>query len=286
MKYKKKRNIIIGAIIILLSFLAGSLSKQGKEVVKYFSKDAPLYFVERVVDGDTFIVKKLKVESEKLEEGNDRISHSVRDDNSQLKVRFINIDAPEKDECYFNTSKKALEDLIEGKYVKLLKDVSDQDDYGRLLRYVILPSDQIDWSKQKTPGMNLESTSTQGDDLLVDRYLAKNGFVKYMAAPPNNQYRDLISSAMWYAYDNKIGMWKACDYKPDNIQKRQQDEGPENSECIIKGNISEKSFGKTYLVPGCDNYNRVKIDTRKGEAYFCTEEEAIEAGFRKATNCP
>jgi hypothetical protein len=29
-----------------------------------------------------------------------------------------------------------------------------------------------------------------------------------------------------------------------------------------------------------------KYDNRKGEQYFCSEQEALSAGFRKATNCP
>jgi len=255
---KKSKQSMWVLIIFLVGILFGSLTKQGKEIIKYFEKDTPLYLVERVVDGDTFVIQ------------------------NNERVRFINIDAPEKGECYFEESKQALKNLIEGKYVKLIKDVSEKDDYDRLLRYVILPSTQIDNGSQ----VRKPATGSSGDDLLVDKYLAKNGFAKYMAAPPNNQYRDLISSAMWSAYDNQIGMWKACGYQPDNIQKRQQDEGPENPKCIIKGNISEKSFGKTYLIPGCDNYNSVKIDTRKGEQYFCTEKEAEKAGFRKATNCP
>ncbi|MFH1890530.1 MAG: thermonuclease family protein, partial [Candidatus Kuenenbacteria bacterium] len=176
---------------------------------------------------------------------------------------------PEKGECYYEESRQALIDLIQGKYVRLIKDISEQDKYDRLLRYVILPSDD-----------------PKVDDILVDKYLAQNGYARYMPSPPNNQYRDLISSAMWQAYDNKLGMWGACEYKPDNINKRQQDSAPENADCIIKANISEKGFGKTYLIPGCDNYNSVKIDTQKGEQYFCTEKEAQDAGFRKATNCP
>ena len=82
-------------------------------------------------------------------------------------------------------------------------------------------------------------------------------------------------------------MWGVCDYKEKNdTNLREQDSKPTNSECIIKGNISEKGYGKTYLIPGCDNYERVKIDIRKGEQYFCSEADAEAAGFRKATNCP
>ncbi|MBU4360904.1 thermonuclease family protein [Candidatus Parcubacteria bacterium] len=257
MKYTKKRNIIIGVIAVLVAFLGGSLSKTGKEVIKYFSADAPLYLVTKVIDGDTFEI------------------------SSKERVRFINIDAPEKGECYFEESTKALKDLIEGKYVRLIKDVQGVGDFGRLLRYVILPNTQMD-TDVKTDITDNKS----GDDILVDKYLAQNGYARYMPSPPNNQYRDLISSAMWQAYDDQLGMWGVCGYVPENINKRQQDTGPENEDCIIKGNISEKGFGKTYLIPGCDNYNSVKVDTRKDEQYFCTEKEAQDAGFWKANGCP
>ena len=51
--------------------------------------------------------------------------------------------------------------------------------------------------------------------------------------------------------------------------------------CLdIKGNISA-SGEKIYHVPGQANYNRTLID-KEGEAFFCTETEAVEAGFRKA----
>jgi hypothetical protein len=50
---------------------------------------------------------------------------------------------------------------------------------------------------------------------------------------------------------------------------------------LIKGNISS-SGEKIYHVPGGANYNQVKIDEAAGEAFFCTEEEAQAAGFRKA----
>jgi micrococcal nuclease len=65
-----------------------------------------------------------------------------------------------------------------------------------------------------------------------------------------------------------------------------QEASKPKEDCVIKGNISDRGFGKIYFVPNCINYNRVKIDLKRGEKWFCTEEEAKEAGFRKATNCP
>jgi hypothetical protein len=54
--------------------------------------------------------------------------------------------------------------------------------------------------------------------------------------------------------------------------------------CAIKGNVSAKKE-KIYHVPGCPNYGQTKIDT-PGEKMFCTEKEAMGAGWRKALNCP
>lgn len=50
---------------------------------------------------------------------------------------------------------------------------------------------------------------------------------------------------------------------------------------IIKGNISA-SGEKIFHVPGQANYNNVKIDEAAGEKFFCSEDEAIAAGWRKA----
>ncbi|MFH1890856.1 MAG: thermonuclease family protein, partial [Candidatus Kuenenbacteria bacterium] len=129
MIYTKKRNIIIVAVIFLVGVLGGSLIKSGKEIIKYFSKDTPLYYVESVIDGDTFWTE---INVDKKADETDNNSGSV-------KVRFYNIDAPEKGECYYEESRQALIDLIQGKYVRLIKDISEQDKYDRLLRYVILP---------------------------------------------------------------------------------------------------------------------------------------------------
>src|SRR5688572_7381986 len=50
---------------------------------------------------------------------------------------------------------------------------------------------------------------------------------------------------------------------------------------IIKGNIS-RDGRKLYHAPGMPNYNQVKINPDTGELFFCTEEEAVEAGWEKA----
>ena len=48
--------------------------------------------------------------------------------------------------------------------------------------------------------------------------------------------------------------------------------------CPIKGNISQN--GQIYHAPWSPFYNRTKISTSKGERWFCSEAEAVEAGWR------
>jgi hypothetical protein len=55
--------------------------------------------------------------------------------------------------------------------------------------------------------------------------------------------------------------------------------------CTIKGNIA-KDGEKIFHVEGCQSYGATKIDTSAGEKWFCSEEEAKKAGWRKALNCP
>lgn len=57
---------------------------------------------------------------------------------------------------------------------------------------------------------------------------------------------------------------------------------PLNPRCNIKGNISVSTGKKIYHVPGQQDYEKTVITTEKGERWFCSEQEAIEAGWTKA----
>lgn len=61
-------------------------------------------------------------------------------------------------------------------------------------------------------------------------------------------------------------------------------EEPSGSSCEIKGNISSKQE-KIYHMPGCGSYEKTVIDESAGEQWFCSEQEAVAAGWRKAGNC-
>lgn len=55
----------------------------------------------------------------------------------------------------------------------------------------------------------------------------------------------------------------------------------QSAACNIKGNVSRKGE-RIYHVPGQKFYDRTKISESMGERWFCSEDEALTAGWRKA----
>jgi len=55
-----------------------------------------------------------------------------------------------------------------------------------------------------------------------------------------------------------------------------------NPDCNIKGNISIKSRERIYHVPGQRYYPETVIRPEFGERWFCSEQEAMSAGWRKS----
>ncbi|PIR87176.1 MAG: hypothetical protein COU11_01715 [Candidatus Harrisonbacteria bacterium CG10_big_fil_rev_8_21_14_0_10_49_15] len=232
----------ITAILAAAGYGGYSLIKKS-ELAALRSGEAELSKVARVIDGDTF----------ELADGD--------------VVRLLGIDAPEAKECYYEESKQALKELIEGKEVELRKDITGSDHFGRLLRYVILPN--------PAP---LESNT------LVDEYMVAAGYAALNEAPRDKLYHGLLLETREQAMRKEKGMWGACEY--EKAARSQDAVQPASAQCTIKGNIPTDGSGRFYFTEGCNNYSQVKIDPDKGEAYFCTEAEAIKAGFQKAQYCP
>ena len=85
----------------------------------------------------------------------------------------------------------------------------------------------------------------------------------------------------------RIGLWAGSFVMPWDFRRGQgaatpsNDNQPAAGQCLIKGNISSKGE-RIYHVPGGSYYDRTKIDEAKGERWFCSEAEAIAAGWRRA----
>ncbi len=54
---------------------------------------------------------------------------------------------------------------------------------------------------------------------------------------------------------------------------------PPDPSCAIKGNVNSKGE-KIYHTPGSRYYDRTDIKPEEGDRWFCTEQEARDAGFR------
>lgn len=55
----------------------------------------------------------------------------------------------------------------------------------------------------------------------------------------------------------------------------------DNGACNIKGNVSTKGE-RIYHVPGQKYYSKTSIQASNGERWFCSEEEARAAGWRRS----
>ncbi len=101
-------------------------------------------------------------------------------------MRYIGIDAPEIHpdlETFGIEAWQTNQRLIEGKEVRLERDVSETDKYGRLLRYV--------WV----------------DDILVNAELVKQGLARAKAYPPDTKYQDYLKQMEAEAREASLGMW-------------------------------------------------------------------------------
>lgn len=105
------------------------------------------------------------------------------------KIRYIGIDTPEsKDpnrpvECFSSEATQKNEELVAGKEIRLEKDVSETDRYGRLLRYVYV------------------------DDQMVNEILVREGYAQASAYPPDVKHQDLFDSAESEAREQEKGLW-------------------------------------------------------------------------------
>ncbi len=82
------------------------------------------------------------------------------------------------------------------------------------------------------------------------------------------------------ASERGINIWQAAtqtawEYRAARWQIAAQ-EAPDG--CPIKGNIS--SSGRIYHAPWSPWYTKTRVSTEKGERWFCTEREALDAGWR------
>lgn len=214
--------------------------------------------VVAVIDGDTVEVRLASGETK--------------------RVRYIGIDTPERGETCGAEATDANRKLVEGKQVRLEKDVSETDQYGRLLRYVYV------------------------GEIFVNAQLVKDGYAEARRYPPDTAKANELERLEAQARTQNLNCYAlgvfAVSAATGNSQPTTaplvQPTQPlviagsyrcDGGRACIKGNINNKGE-KIYHFPGCAYYEKTNIDEGKGERWFVTSAEAEAAGWRRARNCP
>lgn len=124
--------------------------------------------VSRVIDGDTI----------SIESGDDNVT-----------VRFIGVDAPEKDECYYKESSTEMKTMVDGKRVLVVTDPTQDkyDMYKRLLAYVYLE-----------------------DGTLLNQKMIEVGAAKEYTYTHRYQFQNEFRAAERLSAEGNIGLWGAC----------------------------------------------------------------------------
>lgn len=163
LRQRGKIRSILRTILLILAlasatyYLYGEQEITGSTVQESYEK----VFVTRVIDGDTF----------ETQDGR--------------KVRLICINTPEKGEPYSAEATNYLSTLVLHKEVLLEKDKSEQDRYGRLLRYA----------------------RSAEDHHFINQDLVERGLAETKRFKPDEKYCEEFEFAQTRAQAERVGIW-------------------------------------------------------------------------------
>jgi hypothetical protein len=80
----------------------------------------------------------------------------------------------------------------------------------------------------------------------------------------------------------KAGMWSGEVERPAAYRSKLWEEAKRRAPegCPIKGQVSGSA--RVYVLPWSPDYERVRVQKARGERWFCSEQEAVSAGFKAA----
>lgn len=234
-------------MLLLLFFLSGCGMLESTDTSG--TTDQIAVEVTQVIDGDTIKI---------IYEG------------KEVTVRYLLMDTPETNHPRLGEQplgKEATETnkrLIESGDVSIEFDVGDRfDDYDRLLAYIYVDGESV-------------------QEQMLESGLARVAYI----FPPNTRYLADFEQAEQVAKENETGIWQYENYSTDRgfdseayRQKPTENANPftgeqTNGDCDIKGNIN-RSGNKIYHLPNDSSYEQTNP-----EQWFCSEQEAKNAGFK------
>ncbi|AJD91119.1 thermonuclease [Jeotgalibacillus malaysiensis] len=171
------------------------------------------------------------------------------EDGTVERIRLLLIDTPETKHPTigvepYGPEASAFTSQLEGERVELELDAAERDRYGRLLAYV--------WH----------------DGEMFNEKLLAEGLARVAVYPPNTKYVDEFREIEKKAKNQEIGIWSEENYQAEEVNNEPSED------CMIKGNINSRG-DKIYHTESSSYYAQTIP-----EEWFCSIEEAEEAGFR------
>ncbi len=171
--------------------------------------------VVEVIDGDTFRTEKGE------------------------SVRLLGINAPELDDPGGDIAKDVLTFMISNREVQLKKDISDRDDYDRLLRYVYV------------------------DGICVNAEMVRLGYAEARFFPPDTLYKSIFENNEKVAVRNRRGLWSFAVFQvPDTALSTLEPVQPKGS-GVISWRDAAGYYGQTRTVEG-----RIVVTNNTGKVCF------------------
>ncbi|MEK3952824.1 thermonuclease family protein [Psychrobacillus sp. FSL K6-1464] len=183
------------------------------------------------------------------------------------KVRYLLIDTPETNhhtlgkQPFGEEAKQRNKEIIKSGNVTIEFDVGNRlDDYGRMLAYVYVDGESV-------------------QETLLEEGLARTAYI----FPPNTRYLDEFEEASKVAKERSIGIWETDNYVTNRgfnaevlTNNNAEEKKSTTEQCNIKGNINRQGK-KIYHIASGKYYEQTNP-----EEWFCTEQDAIQAGFKKS----
>lgn len=145
-----------------------------------------------------------------------------------ISVRLLGINAPEINDPGGDVAKHMLTWMILGKDVRMQEDITDRDDYGRLLRYVFV------------------------DDINVNAEMVRFGYAEVRFYPPDTMYLEEMRELEKTAIRNRKGLWafqvfQFSDTTAAGVAGRQ---ARAVGRDVISWDEADQFYGQTKIVEG------------------------------------
>ena len=220
----------------------------------------------------------------------DGVTIDVVAGGKKLRVRYLGVEIPVNggtDGEEGNLAERALEFntfLVDGRTVELENDVVETDLAGLELRYVYVNGE------------------------MVNEVLLTNGYATVTSFPPDFAYKNSFLVAEESAKRDQRGFWKRSSsplgqemptpvpttvpafpggtlpLPPGAQQGGAVCDYSDTGEPVIKGNVESRTGELIYHVPGGFFYATTKVEESEGDRWFCTEDEAIAAGWKRSVH--